>query len=200
MAPQSSLPVGVATTVVSDHGTIQWSAGETTQQMTNSASPGNMVSQFGGASYTDSTATNQFAIGGQMSSTTSHSTEMFTSAPPFSHGDKQVPPTNENFNLQASAHGSEQTSSNIPSVSEASLNFVSHSTTATGEHSTGMFSMAHPVSSSFPTSLGPMQSQSTSGASQTMPFQPPTQPSTQEKKLSSEKEISKGILSTMCHF
>ena len=199
MASQSSLPGGVATTVVSDHGTIQWSGGETTQQMTNSAPPGSMVSQFGGASYTDGSATNQFAIGGQLSNTTTHSTEMFTGAPPFSHGDKQAPPTNENFNSQASAHGSEQVSSNIPGVSEASLNFVSHGITATGEHSTGMFSTAHPVSSSFPTSSGPLQSQSTTGVSQTVPFQPPTQLSTQEKKLSSEKEISKGTLSTMCH-
>ena len=203
MAPYSNFTGTVATAAVSaDDGTVQWSGGQYAQQATNAAPPGNTVPQFGGSNYmyTDNNVTNQFATGGQLSNITSHNTEMFTSAPPFSHGDTKVPPANENFNLQVSGHSSEQTLSSVPSVSEASYNY---SAVATSEQPAGLYPpTGHPMSNSFLTSSGPMQpavTHSTAGVSQAVPFQPPTQPSTQEKKLSSEKEISKGALSVICY-
>ena len=61
------------------------------QQLTNIAPPGNTVPKFGGTSYTDPSATNQFV----MSNTTSFSTEMFNSDHPISQGVTQTYLPNE---------------------------------------------------------------------------------------------------------
>jgi len=198
MAPYSNLPSAVDTAAVAD-GTVQWPgsgvtqqlAQQVTQQAANAVPPGNTVPQFGSASYTDPSITNQFVI----SDATSHSTEMFNSAPPFSQGVTQTYPSNENF---VSAQGSEQTIASVPSVSDASMyNFNSQGSATTAEQPTGLYTTGLPVSSSsFPTFSGPIQPtvpHSTSSVTQAVPFQPPTQTDTQKKTSSSEKEINKGM-------